>query len=59
MLAASYVRLGRVPEAKDVVRRLLEIRPRFRIESVRNIALGRARRVEAILSALREAGLPE
>ena len=56
LLAASYVRLGRLAEAKEEARRLLEINPKYHL----NMSVHKVLRDAAPLAAaLREAGLPE
>jgi adenylate cyclase len=59
MLSASYVRLGRLEEAKGFVRHLLQIQPKYRAASVANSPSGGASRVKTILTALHDAGLPD
>ena len=59
VLAASYVCLDRLADAKDVIRRLLETLPVYRMATLRLALLGGADRAEAIYAAVRQAGLPE
>jgi len=59
LLAASLVRLGRLADAQDTVRRVRAVHPKYCIASVRTSPAGATQRAEALLSALREAGLPE
>jgi TolB-like protein/Tfp pilus assembly protein PilF len=58
MRAASCVRLGRLDDARNEVRRLLEIHPNYRLEAVRNVRYGGSA-TDSIVAALCEAGLPE
>jgi TolB-like protein/Tfp pilus assembly protein PilF len=58
-LAANYVRLGRMAEARQTAHRVLSLNPNFRCARwVSNNFLVPAHR-EAMSAALREAGLPE
>jgi TolB-like protein/Flp pilus assembly protein TadD len=58
-LVTALVRLGRIEDARAATRRLLEVEPRYRLELLRTVTLGPPERVEVMIEALREAGLPE
>jgi len=57
MLAACCVKLGRMDDAKDAARRVVQLEPGFRIET--GGYWGPPDQAKAIADALREAGLPE
>jgi TolB-like protein len=60
LLATSLAHLGRVDEAREVVRRVLEITPHATVANIqRAIHFGRPKDLERYISGLRLAGLPE
>ncbi len=54
----NYVRLGLMTEARDAVRHLLEIEPNFRCETWEGMVHSPVAHRDALIPALREAGLP-
>ncbi|NKB49876.1 MAG: tetratricopeptide repeat protein [Alphaproteobacteria bacterium] len=59
ILAAIYVRLGRLAEAEEVAQSLLKYEPQFRAGAYELAPLGLPERMEALTSDLITAGLPE
>jgi adenylate cyclase len=59
LLAASYVRLGRLADARVEIQRTLELQPDFTISAFMVGGLSSNTQREALHAALREAGLPE
>jgi hypothetical protein len=55
----SCVRLGRIDEANQAVRRLVRVAPRFRLSSLRRIRFADAARLQSDLELLRTADVPE
>jgi len=60
MLAACYVCLGQLDEARKIAQRVLKIEPNmhFRV-SIGIVAAGLPSDAEKVATALQEAGLPE
>jgi tetratricopeptide (TPR) repeat protein len=58
-LAASYVQLDRLNEAKTAVSRLLEIEPSFRATAFKAAPVGPPDKMDSLISDLISAGLPE
>lgn len=58
VLAANYVRLGRLADARAEVRRALEVQPNFTIAALTMVGFDADQR-EALAAALRDAGMPE
>ena len=59
VLAASCVRLGRLEEGQETIRRARAVEPKFRAAVYRSAPIGPPEQMEEFISALREAGLPE
>ena len=58
-LIASQVGLGRIEDGKASAARLLELAPDFTVGGFAKMAFTRAEWIEALVSGLRRAGLPE
>ena len=58
-LAAVYVRLGRLEEARAEVSKLLEKNPHFTLKSLNNRPYKDENRRERLINDLRKAGVPE
>ncbi len=58
-LAAVYVRLGRLEEARAEVSKLLEKNPHFTLKSLNNRPYKDENRRERLINDLRKAGMPE
>ena len=58
-LAASYARLGRLEEAREIARQILETNPDFTVSKWREIGPSSNPNKEYFLESLRLAGLPE
>ena len=59
VLAAAYLRLGRLVDAQNVVRRALAVEPKFRADAYKSAPIGPPDRMEMLMQDLRKAGLPE
>ncbi len=55
----SCVKLGQIDEAREAIRRLREANPLFTLGGLASFSMGTEAQMEALLAALREAGLPE
>ena len=58
-LAAAYSLCGRNDQARAAIRRFLELEPKASVENISETTLGPPEKMEALLAALRKAGLPE
>jgi TolB-like protein/class 3 adenylate cyclase len=58
ILAATYVEMGRMDDAKEIARQILEINPEITISSIRNTPFQHDSDRERYYAALHEAGLP-
>ncbi len=59
ILAATYVEMGRLEDAKKVAAQILEIKPTFTLSKVRNTPFQHEADLERYYGALRKSGLPE
>jgi adenylate cyclase len=58
-LAAAYSLCGRNDKACAAIRRFLELEPNANVQNISETTLGPPEKMEALLAALRKAGLPE
>lgn len=58
VLAATYVEMDRMDDAKEIARQILEINPEFTISSIRNAPFQHDSDRERYYAALHKAGLP-
>ena len=59
MRAAALASVGRIDEAESVARQLLEVQPRFTIDSIISASFANAEILAALGDTLRRVGLPE
>jgi adenylate cyclase len=58
-LAAVYIQLGQLEEARDEVSKLLEKNPHFTLKAVNNQPYKNENRLQRLINDLRKAGVPE
>jgi tetratricopeptide (TPR) repeat protein len=58
-LAAVYIQLGQLEEARDEVSKLLEKNPHFTLKAVNNQPYKNVNRLQRLINDLRKAGVPE
>jgi len=58
-LASACLRLGRLADARDAIRRALLVEPKFRADAYKSAPVGPPDRMDLLIQDLRDAGLPE
>jgi tetratricopeptide (TPR) repeat protein len=58
-LASACLRLGRLADSRDAIRRALVVEPKFRAGAYKSAPVGPPDRMDLLIQDLRDAGLPE